>query len=984
MAYKPDKYTIAFQEAVKEAGELAQNKGHQYLTDLHLMSVLLAPEKQSSVRRIVEMAGSWPDNILKQVNEEMDKLPKVSGGDGQVYIDPKLSKIFDKTVEQAKTKGDEFGSSERFVETMLQEEGNKIAGIFNNHKINKDNLNDHIKELRKGRKVESPNAESAYASLEKYAVDLTRKASEGKIDPVVGRDEEIRRAIQVLSRRRKNNPVLIGEPGVGKTAIVEGLALRIVQGDVPENLKKKRVMSLDLGLLIAGASYRGDFEERLKNILQDVTGSDGEIILFIDELHNLVGAGKTDGAMDASNLLKPALARGELHCIGATTIEEYRLYIEKDAALERRFQPVFVVEPSVEDTLTILRGIKEKYEVHHGVKIADSALVAAATLSKRYIQDRFLPDKAIDLIDEAGSKLRMQVDSKPEKLDEIDRKIIQLKIQKEALKKEDDEASIEKLKKIEVEIAKLEDTSNNLTVAWEKEKAKLSGIQKVKERLDEARKDLEIAQREGNLARAGELAYGVIPSLQKKLEQLDDGKPSQFLSGSVTDDDIAAVIAKWTGIPVEKMMEGEKAKILKMEDHLRKRVVGQEEALHSVCEAIRRSKAGLQDERRPLASFVFLGPTGVGKTELTKALAEFLFNDDNAMVRIDMSEFMEKHAIARLIGAPPGYVGYEEGGVLTEAVRRRPYQVVLFDEVEKAHPDVFNLLLQVLDDGRLTDSQSRTVDFSNTVIIMTSNLGAEHIANLGDEDPIEFARARVMEAVRKHFRPEFLNRIDEILLFNRLKRGSMAGIVNIQLKHLEKRMAAKNIKLEVSDEARNWLADKGYDPVYGARPLKRVIQRELQNKLATEILNGKIREEMKVEVVLENETELGFKLSGGKVKEGEAEKAQVLNLAEEGDQLMVDAFDMSDDGEVEVAETSTEVNPDDPDSAAENRRSLEDQIKKAKPEEDEDSAEVNRMIEEAKKGIDAENPSEKNSDKKEGDDKSKKSGFFKPNPADAA
>ncbi|HCR85493.1 MAG TPA: ATP-dependent chaperone ClpB [Alphaproteobacteria bacterium] len=978
MAYKPDKFTIAFQEAVREAGELAQNKGHQYLTDLHLMSVMLAPEKQSGVRKIIEIAGAWPDNILQKVNGELDKLPKISGGDGQVYIDPKLSRLFDQTLEGAKGKGDEYGSSERFVETLLQDEGNKITGIFNTFKINKDNLNDHIKELRKGKKVESPNAESSYAALEKYAVDLTRKAAEGKLDPVIGRDEEIRRTIQVLSRRRKNNPVLIGEPGVGKTAIAEGLALRIVQGDVPENLKKRRVMSLDLGLLIAGASYRGDFEERLKNILQDVTGSEGEIILFIDELHNLVGAGKTDGAMDASNLLKPALARGELHCIGATTLEEYRLYIEKDAALERRFQPVFVGEPSIEDTITILRGVKEKYEVHHGVKISDGALVAAAQLSSRYIQDRFLPDKAIDLIDEASSKLRMQVDSKPEKLDELDRKIIQLKIQREALKKEEDEASIEKLQKIELEIAKLEEKSNNMTIAWEKEKAKLSSIQKVKERLDEARKDLEIAQREGNLARAGELAYGVIPSLQKKLEQLDDGKPSQFLSGSVTDDDIAAVIAKWTGIPVEKMMEGEKSKILKMEDYLRKRVVGQDEALHAVSEAIRRSKAGLQDERRPLASFMFLGPTGVGKTELTKALAEFIFNDDTAMIRIDMSEYMEKHAIARLIGAPPGYVGYEEGGVLTEAVRRRPYQVVLFDEVEKAHPDVFNLLLQVLDDGRLTDSQSRTVDFTNTIIIMTSNLGSDHIANLGDEDPIDFARAGVMEAVRKHFRPEFLNRIDEILLFNRLKRSSMSGIVNIQLKHLEKRMAAKNLKLDVSEEAKNWLADKGYDPVYGARPLKRVIQKELQNKLATEILAGKIRDEMSVEVIVENGTNLAFHTSGGKSKKTSATSEEVMKFTEEGDQIMVEAFDKAE-GEEGNADDVSELSASDPDSVLDSGLSLEDQLKKNINSENSD--EINQLMAEVNQSsaVEVEEKSDSLNAKK-----SKKEGFFKPDSVDAA
>ena len=773
----------------------------------------------------------------------IDKLPKVtSSTEENLYLDPKLSNIFNKTTEIADKNKDEYASSELFLQAILEIDDSHLANLLKKEGIELNKVKKAIKEMRKGKKADSQNAENTYEALSKYSIDLTERASSGKLDPVIGRDEEIRRTMQVLSRRTKNNPVLIGEPGVGKTAIIEGLASRIVSGDAPENLKDKKLMSLDLGALVAGAAFRGEFEERLKSVIQEVIEGAGEVILFIDELHTLVGAGKTDGAMDASNLLKPALARGELHCIGATTLDEYRQYIEKDAALARRFQPVQVGEPTVEDTVAILRGLKEKYEVHHGVKISDPAIVAAANLSNRYISDRFLPDKAIDLIDEAASKLRMQVDSKPEKIDEFDRKIIKLKIEKEALSKEEDIASKERTEKIEAELEDLEKEAKTLTESWEKEKNKLNNIQKVKERLDEARGDLEIAQREGNLARAGELTYGVVPSLEQKLEQLELSKEATFINEAVNEDDIASVVAKWTGIPVTRLLEGERQKLLKMEDYLRNRVIGQEEALNEVSAAIRRSKAGLQDDSKPLASFIFLGPTGVGKTELTKALAEFIFDDENAMVRIDMSEYMEKHAVSRLIGAPPGYVGYEQGGELTEAVRRKPYQVVLFDEIEKAHPDVFNVLLQVLDDGRLTDSQGRTVDFKNVIIIMTSNIGSQHIAALGDDDLVDLARPQVMDELKASFRPEFLNRIDDILLFNRLKKEDMGHIVKIQLQILDKRLEKQEVTINLTDDAINWLAERGYDPVYGARPLKRVIQKELQNNLATEILEGRIKQ----------------------------------------------------------------------------------------------------------------------------------------------
>ena len=835
-----EKYTERSKGFLQTAQNLALRTGHQRLTPEHLLKVLLE-DSEGLCANLIRAAGGDPKAALAATDAELAKQPRVEGsGAGQVYMSPELARVFDSAEKIAQKAGDSYVTVERLLLALAMASDTPAGRALATARVNPQSLNAVIEQVRKGRTADSPSAEEGYDALKKYARDLTEAAREGKLDPVIGRDEEIRRTIQVLSRRTKNNPVLIGEPGVGKTAIVEGLALRIVNGDVPESLKDKKLLALDLGAMVAGAKYRGEFEERLKAVLQEITAAAGEIIVFIDELHTLVGAGKAEGAMDASNMLKPALARGELHCVGATTLDEYRKHIEKDAALARRFQPVFVNEPSVEDTISILRGIKEKYELHHGVRITDSALVAAATLSHRYITDRFLPDKAIDLMDEAASRLRMEVDSKPEEIDELDRRIVQLKIEREALKKEHDPASRDRLQKLEKELQDLEQESATLTAEWQAEKQKLAGAQKLKEQLDQARAELEQAQRRGDWTRAGELTYGVIPQLERQLADSEGAEKARMLEEAVTPEHIAGVVSRWTGIPVDKMLEGEREKLLHMEENLRRRVIGQEEAVVAVSNAIRRARAGLQDPNRPIGSFLFLGPTGVGKTELTKALAGFLFDDEGALIRIDMSEYMEKHSVARLIGAPPGYVGYDEGGALTEAVRRRPYQVILFDEVEKAHPDVFNVLLQVLDDGRLTDGQGRTVDFRNTLIVLTSNLGSDALANLPDGADIETARPHVMEAVRTAFRLEFLNRLDEILLFRRLSRDDMKGIVEIQLRHLQKLLADRKIALEIDDAAAAWLADKGYDPVYGARPLKRVIQRELQNPLAQQILEGRI------------------------------------------------------------------------------------------------------------------------------------------------
>src|SRR5271163_1500580 len=859
-----EKYTDRSRGFVQSAQSLAQREGHQQFAPEHLLKVLL-DDPEGLAAGLIDRSGGNSRQALSAVEAALAKRPKVSGGGaGQVYLDPALARVFEAAEKAGEKAGDSFVTVERLLLALALEKGSEAGKILANAGVTPQNLNAAIEALRKGRTADSASAENAYEALKKYARNLTQAARDGKLDPVIGRDEEIRRTIQVLSRRTKNNPVLIGEPGVGKTAIVEGLALRIINGDVPESLEDKKLLALDMGALIAGAKYRGEFEERLKAVLAEVTGSAGAYVLFIDEMHTIIGAGKADGAMDASNLLKPALARGELHCIGATTLDEYRKHVEKDAALARRFQPIFVNEPSVEDTVSILRGLKEKYEAHHKVKITDAALVAAATLSHRYIADRFLPDKAIDLIDEAAARLRMQIDSKPEELDNLDREIVRLKIEQEALKKERDAASKDRLKRLEKELAQLQEQADALTAKWKSEKDKLNSAADLQKQLDKAKNDLADAIRRGDYQRAGELQYGAVPELERKLKDTE-GQASTIATGeAVTANNIAQVVSRWTGIPVDRMLEGERDKLLRMEDQIAKRVVGQAEAVKAVSTAVRRARAGLQDPHRPIGSFMFLGPTGVGKTELTKALAGFLFDDDSAMVRLDMSEYMEKHSVARLIGAPPGYVGYEEGGALTEAVRRRPYQVVLFDEVEKAHPDVFNVLLQVLDDGRLTDGQGHTVDFRNTLIIMTSNLGSEYLVAQADGEDTDAVRDQVMAEVRAHFRPEFLNRVDEIILFHRLKRDQMAHIVDIQIGRLQKLLEDRKITLALDAKAREWLAEKGYDPAYGARPLKRTIQKSVQDPLAELILSGRIKDGEKIKVSAGRD---GLVFNGAKVAE---------------------------------------------------------------------------------------------------------------------
>ncbi|WP_378941435.1 ATP-dependent chaperone ClpB [Paracoccus sp. R86501] len=840
-----EKFTERSRGFLQSAQTIAMRESQQRVMPEHLLKALM-DDDQGLASNLITRSGGDAQAVRVAVDQAVAKQPKVTGGSGQVYVDPSMVRVLDEAEQLAKKAGDSFVPAERVLMALAMV-NTQARDALTTGGVNAQALNAAINDIRKGRTADTASAEDSYEALEKYARDLTQAARDGKIDPIIGRDEEIRRTMQVLSRRTKNNPVLIGEPGVGKTAIAEGLALRIIDGDVPESLRDKRLMSLDMGALIAGAKYRGDFEERLKSILKEIESSNGEIVLFIDELHTLVGAGKSEGAMDAANLIKPALARGELHCVGATTLDEYRKYIEKDAALARRFQPVLVAEPTVEDTISILRGIKEKYELHHGVRISDAALVAAAQLSHRYITDRFLPDKAIDLVDEASSRLRMEVDSKPEELDQLDRQILQMQIEAEALKKEDDAASRDRLERLEKDLSDIQERSAEMTARWQAERDRLEGSRNLGEKLDRARAELDQAKREGNLARAGELSYGIIPGLEKQLADVE-ATDGLMVEEAVRPEQIAEVVERWTGIPTAKMLEGERDKLLKMEEQIGKRVIGQSEAVTAVSNAVRRARAGLNDENRPLGSFLFLGPTGVGKTELTKALAEYMFDDDSAMVRIDMSEFMEKHSVARLIGAPPGYVGYDEGGVLTEAVRRRPYQVILFDEVEKAHPDVFNVLLQVLDDGVLTDGQGRTVDFKQTLIILTSNLGSQALSHLPEDQDATEARHHVMDAVRSHFRPEFLNRLDEIIIFRRLSRSNMDGIVLVQLARLERRLAARKITLDLNDAARTWLADQGYDPVFGARPLKRVIQRALQDPLAELLLSGDVLDGATVKV----------------------------------------------------------------------------------------------------------------------------------------